>query len=157
MKFPSLTLLLVLTTCFLAALTASGVSRAQDEIYDEPASVELEPATDEQPVERVQANKADSDRNIIYWKPREGGFSQADLARDCYSLENEIAALIPLTYSYKPGFYEDFYHGVAINTGVWPVFIVTGVAEYRENRRMHLTGKRIEALRGLKARKSCFE
>lgn len=149
MKFPILAL--------LTGVLAFGGAQAQDEIYDEPESTPPAVSDDDQPPEKVERSTRGSDRNIIYWSPRRGEFGEADLARDCYSLESEIAALTPLTYSYKPGFYEDFYHGVAINTGVWPVFIVTGVAEYRERKRMHLTGKRIEALRKLKARKRCFE
>jgi hypothetical protein len=89
-------------------------------------------------------------------------FQEGDRDLDCIQLEAELSALEPLTYSYKPGFYDDPAHGAAIWTGVLasPAFTYlaySGVAEYYEEQRMHEARERIDVLRRLKAHRRCFE
>ena len=87
----------------------------------------------------------------------------ADQAKGCPELEREIAALLPLTYSYKPNFYQDPYQGGSIFLGVvaHPVLFApvaySGWVEYEENKRMIPAEDRIEQLRRLKAEKHCYE
>lgn len=81
----------------------------------------------------------------------------------CAELEREIASLTPLTYSYKPGFYDNPYQGAAILTGTLstPVYYLYSAfdyfLDYRESSRILPTQDRLERLRHLKAEKHCFE
>jgi len=84
-------------------------------------------------------------------------------AMSCFELEREIANIIPLTYSYKPGFYENPYQGAAVMAGTIysPAYYLYSVydyyLDYRENSRIIPTEERLERLRHLKAEKHCFE
>ena len=84
-------------------------------------------------------------------------------SNSCIELEREIARLTPLTYSYKPGFYDNPYQGAAIIAGTLsgPTFYLYSAfdyyLDYRENSRILPTQDRLERLRHLKAEKHCFE
>ncbi|MCB1857963.1 MAG: hypothetical protein KDI63_06815 [Gammaproteobacteria bacterium] len=86
-----------------------------------------------------------------------------ELAWDCFRLEQEIAALIPLTYSYKPSFYDNPYQGGAIllGTTVSPLAFAYPVydyyLDYREASRVIPAQDRIQQLQRLKADRHCFE
>ena len=80
----------------------------------------------------------------------------------CAELEREIAYLTPLTYSYKPGFYDNAYQGAAVIAGtlsapgfyLYPAFDY--ILDYREAVRILPALDRVERLRYLKAEKHCF-
>ncbi len=86
-----------------------------------------------------------------------------DEAMSCSELEREITNLAPLTYSYKPGFYENPYEGGALLLGttisqafyLYPVYDY--YLDYREQARIIPAEDRLELLRRLKADKHCFE
>jgi len=86
-----------------------------------------------------------------------------DEAMNCIELEREITALAPLTYSYKPGFYENPYQGGAILLGttiaqafyLYPVYDY--YLDYREQARIIPAEDRMELLKRMKADKHCFE
>ncbi len=86
-----------------------------------------------------------------------------DLTMDCIQLEREIAAITPLSYSYKPSFYENPYQGAALllGTTISPVFYAYPAydyyLDYRESSRIIPTQDRLELLRHLKADRHCFE
>ncbi len=81
----------------------------------------------------------------------------------CNDLEREISRLVPLTYSYQPGFYEDPYQGAAVTIGTtifMPAYFVSGFIsflEFKENGRIISAENKIELLRHLKAEQHCFE
>ncbi len=81
----------------------------------------------------------------------------------CAQLDKEIRALLPLTYSYRPGFFENPYQGAAITLGttVASPFLLFPVYDYylgyREQKRIIPSENRIEWLRYQKAEKHCFE
>ncbi len=89
--------------------------------------------------------------------------SSRDLTMSCVQLERELVALTPLTYSYKPGFYNNPYQGGAIFLGTVgsPYFYLYSVydyyLDYREKARIQPAENRIETLRRLKADRHCFE
>ena len=95
----------------------------------------------------------------LYRTPLSPEISQEDLAKGCIELEREIARLAPLTYSYKPGFYQDPYQGASITIGTtvfWPAYGLLGYSgylDYKENERMINSEERINLLRQLKAEK----
>lgn len=84
-------------------------------------------------------------------------------ALSCADIEREIANLLPLTYSYKPDFYNNPYQGAAILAGTLqtPVFYLYSAydyyLDYRENSRILPQLDRLERLRHQKAEKHCFE
>ncbi|MCW8944964.1 MAG: hypothetical protein OQL27_09340 [Sedimenticola sp.] len=89
--------------------------------------------------------------------------SPADRAKNCYALEQEMTALVPKTYSYKPDFYNDAYQGASIWIGTtlfMPVYALSaysGFKQYGENARIISAEERIDLLRHLKAQNRCFE
>jgi len=99
----------------------------------------------------------------LYPQPLTPRFEAGDDQLSCDQLNLEIARLNPLTYSDKPGFYADPYHGASLwggavwAPGAWSYLAYSGVAEYAEYARMHDAQNRIEALRYLKARHRCHE
>jgi hypothetical protein len=98
----------------------------------------------------------------LYPHPPAPAIRPADRDLSCAQLDREIAELEPLTYSYKPGFYQDPAHGAAIWGGALapPVagyLIYSGVAEYYDEERMLDARNRIEVLRRLKAYRRCYE
>lgn len=99
----------------------------------------------------------------IYPRPQMPAFAQGDETLGCAALNREISRLAPETYSSKPGFYEDPYHGASIwggavwAPGAWSYLAYSGVAEYAEYARTQEARNRIEALRYLKARRRCHE
>ncbi len=99
----------------------------------------------------------------LYPQPLTPRFEAGDDQLSCDQLNLEIARLNPQTYSGKPGFYNDPYHGASLWTGAvwapgaWSYLAYSGVAEYAEYTRMHDAQNRIEALRYLKARRRCHE
>ncbi len=99
----------------------------------------------------------------LYPQPLTPTFEAGDEELSCQELDRQIAQLMPQTYSSKPGFYEDPYHGAAIWGGVLlaPAALgylpYSGVVEYEEYSRIQNAQSRIEALRYLKARRRCYE
>ncbi|MCP3868196.1 MAG: hypothetical protein GY703_08910 [Gammaproteobacteria bacterium] len=89
--------------------------------------------------------------------------SQEDLEMGCIELEREIAAQVPLTYSYKPDFYQDPYQGasIIIGTMITPVAYslsaVSAIGSLVDRTRIEPAEERITLLRQLKAQKHCFE
>jgi len=89
--------------------------------------------------------------------------STPELPNDCTALEYRIQQLLPLTYDYVPGVYEDDYNGAALILGTtmfWPAhgFLgYSGITRYQEQNRQLQTNRRIEQLRRAKARLHCFE
>ena len=99
---------------------------------------------------------------VFYPHPPSPVYQEGDRDLSCEQLETELAALEPLTYSYKPGFYYDPAHGAAIWTGMlvppaWGYLAYSGVAEYYDEKRMLNARQRIEVLRRLKAYRRCYE
>jgi len=99
----------------------------------------------------------------LYPPPLTPHFEPGDETLGCYELEQRLTALMPQTYSDKPGFYEDPYHGASLwggalwVPGLWSYMGYSGVAEYAEYSRTRQALERIEALRLLKARQRCHE
>ncbi|MCW8890790.1 MAG: hypothetical protein OQL20_09055 [Sedimenticola sp.] len=89
--------------------------------------------------------------------------SAEDRTKNCYALEQEMAAQVPKTYSYKPDFYNDPYQGASIWIGTtlfMPVYALSaysGFKQYGENARIITAEERIALLRHLKAQNRCFE
>ncbi len=101
--------------------------------------------------------------DLLYPRPQPISLPAADQEKSCVRLDREIAALLPLTYSYQPGFYDDPRTGAAIWVGTLyfpPAYALAAysqVESYREGARIRDVRQRIEVLRGIKARKRCFE
>lgn len=99
----------------------------------------------------------------LYPHPPLPRFETGDEGLGCFELEQRIMALTPLTYSDKPGFYDDPYHGVSLwggalwTSGLWSYLAYSGAAEYTEYSRTRQALERIAALRLLKARQRCHE
>lgn len=98
----------------------------------------------------------------LYPHPPAPVYQPGDRELTCQQLERQIAELEPLTYSYKPGFYEDSAHGAAIWGGVLVpqasgYLVYSGVAEILDRKRMQQAYNRIEVLRRLKAYRRCYE
>lgn len=98
----------------------------------------------------------------LYPHPRSPLYHPGDRELTCDQLEAELSTLEPLTYSYKPGFYEDPAHGAAIWGSVLippavGYFAYSGVAEYYDQKRVMGAQQRIEVLRRLKAYRRCYE
>ena len=98
----------------------------------------------------------------LYPHPPSPVYQAGDRELSCKQLEIELSTLEPLTYSYKPGFYTDPAHGVAIWGGVlaspvWSYFVYSGLAEYYDRQRMIDARHRIAVLRRLKAYRRCYE
>jgi hypothetical protein len=100
--------------------------------------------------------------NWLYRTPLTPTPSEEDQAKDCTELEHEIRDLSPLTYSYKPVFYDDPYQGAAVLAGATvaaPALIVpvySAYVETQERKRIYSARERISVLRQLKAEKRCF-
>ena len=86
-----------------------------------------------------------------------------EASKSCAELEREIARLTPLTYSYKPGFYDNPYQSAAVIAGTIsaPGYYIYSVfdylLDYRESSRIFSAQGQLERLRHLKADKHCFE
>jgi len=97
-----------------------------------------------------------------------------DYQKSCMVLDDEVTMLVPLTYRYVPGFYDDPYNAFAIWMGTFGTLSVTdveildvplwygylgfsGYKRHAEEERIHKANLRIDALRRVKARKRCFE
>lgn len=99
----------------------------------------------------------------LYRIPSSATPSASDRAKNCYALENEIAALVPQTYSYKPDFYNDPYQGASVWIGTtlfmpaYALSVYSGIQQYGENTRIVSAEERIDVLRHLKAQNRCFE
>ncbi|WP_428606994.1 hypothetical protein [Sedimenticola sp.] len=99
----------------------------------------------------------------LYRTPSTQTASEGDQLKSCLALEQEMAALVPKTYSYKPDFYNDPYQGTSIWVGTtlfMPAYALSGYAgylQYKENGRIISAEERIEVLRRLKAQQHCFE
>lgn len=99
----------------------------------------------------------------LYPQPVTPRFEEGDDALTCEALNRQLSQLMPQTYSGKPGFYDDPYHGASIwggaiwAPGAWTYLGYSGVAEYAEYARIRDARNRIEALRYLKARRRCHE
>lgn len=99
----------------------------------------------------------------LYPQPLAPTFEEGDETLSCEELNRQLAQLIPQTYSVKPEFYNDPYHGASLwggavwAPGAWSYLAYSGVVEYEEYSRMRDAQNRIEALRYLKARRRCHE
>lgn len=110
----------------------------------------------------------------FYRKAEAAQPSPDDYQKSCVVLDDEVTMLLPLTYRYVPGFYDDPYNAFSIWMGTVGVLTVTdvevldvplwygflGISGYKrhaEEKRIHKANMRIEALRRVKARKRCFE
>jgi hypothetical protein len=98
-----------------------------------------------------------------YRQPHVPHSTAADRRMSCRELQQAINAIEPLTYSFKPGFYDDPVNGAAVVAGTfvaWPAYlamICPLVKGYKEDARIAAAQNRIEDLRRLKAEKHCFE
>jgi len=98
----------------------------------------------------------------LYPHPQPYTIEAGDQALSFRQLEQRLERLAPLTYSYKPGFYSDPAHGVALWGGLYwaPALSYLGYSElagYQERARIAQVQQRIEVLRRLKARRRCFQ
>lgn len=99
----------------------------------------------------------------IYRRPEIRLLQPGDEAMDCLALERELTTLAPLRYSFKPGFFEDPYHGASLAVGTtigWPAYSVLGysyLVGIHDQQRIIETENRIATLRSLKAERHCFE
>lgn len=99
----------------------------------------------------------------LYRTPVAPRIDAQDLDKSCVELEREMLAITPLTYSYKPGFYDNPYQGGSLFLGTLfsPAFYLFPAYDYylgyRERARIIPAENRIETLRRLKADKHCFE
>jgi hypothetical protein len=103
-----------------------------------------------------------SQQKALYPYPPGLVFKEGDRELSCEALEDELIQLQPLTYSYKPGFYDDPAHGVAIWGGLFwtPALIYlpySGMAEYYDRKRIDQANDRIAVLRQLKAYRHCYQ
>lgn len=112
--------------------------------------------------------------NALYRKAQAAQPGPDDYQKSCLVLDDEITMLLPLTYRYVPGFYDDPKNAFAIWSGTLGLLTLTskefydvplwygylgfsGYKRYAEEERIFKTNLRIEALRRVKARKRCFE
>ncbi len=101
--------------------------------------------------------------SAFYRAPVLPEFTPEDIAKSCIELEREIAAQVPLTYSYRPGFYEDPYVGAAIFVGTtmapvaYALLLVPTYGTLSDRARNQPAEERIAILRRIKAEKHCFE
>ena len=99
----------------------------------------------------------------VYRSPVAPQMSDEDREKSCRDLEYELTSLLPMTYSYKPDFYDDpvqgtaFWVGTTMFTPAYAALGYTSYFGYQENERIIKVQDRIEALRRLKAEKRCFE
>jgi hypothetical protein len=99
----------------------------------------------------------------LYPQPLTPSFEAGDEQLNCYELEQALMRESAASYSDKPGFYDDPYHGASLwagtlwAPGAWSYLAYSGVAEYGEYSRTQPALARIEALRQLKARLRCHE
>ena len=99
----------------------------------------------------------------VYRSPVAPQLMDEDREKSCRDLEYELTSLLPMTYSYKPDFYNDPVQGAAfwVGTTVFvPAYAVLGYTsyyDYQENARIVKVQDRIEAIRRIKAEKQCFE
>lgn len=99
----------------------------------------------------------------LYSRPEAPVSTEADYGKTCALLEQEIASLIPLTYSDKPSLHDDPYAGAAVTVGtvaapIALTYLAYPVAfEHVEQAQIADVTLRIEALRQVKASKHCFE
>ncbi len=98
-----------------------------------------------------------------YRQPHVPYSKASDRRMSCRQLQRAINAVEPLTYSFKPGFYDDPVNGASVMVGTfvaWPAYlamICPLVKGYKEDARIIAAQNRIEDLRRLKAEKHCFE
>ena len=88
------------------------------------------------------------------------------LTRSCEELDYAITYLLPDTYSYKPGFYDDKYHGAAIWGSItdefsifehsWLFLPYSWLVGYLEEGQQHKAFYQVEKMRRAKAMKNCF-
>ncbi|MES9992332.1 MAG: hypothetical protein ABW098_10285 [Candidatus Thiodiazotropha sp.] len=104
-----------------------------------------------------------ADDQRAYPRPVEPIYEEADKELDCRQLEQRLSELESLSYTAKPGFYEDPYTGASIWIGsLWVPGALSylgysAIAEYQENDRIHHNQSRIEGLRRIKANLRCHE
>ncbi len=98
------------------------------------------------------------------------------LARSCEELDYAISYLLPSTYSYKPDFFEDNYHGAAIwgstisefslwgsssqtvtfMENAWLYLPYSWLVGYLEQGKQHKAFYHVEKIRRAKAMKNCY-
>lgn len=99
----------------------------------------------------------------LYSRPEVPTGTEADYGKTCAVIEQEIVALMPLTYSKRSAFEKDPYVGTAATVGVvaFPValtYLAYPIAfDHVEQNQIEAVKVRIEALRQVKASKHCFE
>jgi len=88
------------------------------------------------------------------------------LTRSCEELDYAITYLLPETYNYKPGFYDDNYHGAAvwgstvaefsIFENSWLYLPYSWLVGYLEQGQQHKAFYHVEQMRRAKAVKNCY-
>ncbi|NNJ91190.1 MAG: hypothetical protein HKP55_05915 [Gammaproteobacteria bacterium] len=88
------------------------------------------------------------------------------LTRSCEELDYAITYLLPDTYNYKPGFYDDNYHGAAvwgstvaeftIFENSWLYLPYSWLIGYLEQGQQHKAFYHVEQMRRAKAVKNCY-
>lgn len=100
---------------------------------------------------------------LFYPRPEKLQPLPGDVAKSCPELDQEIVSLLPLTYSERPGFYQDPLNGAALWVGslhtpaAYALLGYTASMDYLDWRRRFPVQQRIELLQRLKARRHCFE
>ena len=99
----------------------------------------------------------------IYSRPKVTEYQAGDLEKSCNEIEQELSALIPLTYSNHESVYEDKASGAAILVGTvanpmaYTYMTYPLLFNYVEGQDIAAAKQRIKALRELKASKRCYE
>ena len=99
----------------------------------------------------------------IYSRPRATEFKAGDVEKSCNEIEQELSALIPLTYSNHESVYEDKASGAAMVVGsvanpmAYTYMTYPLLFAYVEKKDIAAVKQRVRALRELKAGKRCFE
>ena len=88
------------------------------------------------------------------------------LTRSCEELDDAITYMLPSTYSYKPGFYDDNYTGAAVwgsTVGEFSIFEhswlylpYSWLVGYLEQGQQHKSFYHVEKMRRAKAIKNCY-
>ena len=108
----------------------------------------------------------------LYPKPKGPTSFTADFEKTCVALDDEVVALLPLTYRTVPDFYDDPYNAAAIWLGTASLIIdvtvldvplwygylgYSGYEKFKQEERIRRANLRIGSLRLAKAKKRCFE
>jgi hypothetical protein len=88
------------------------------------------------------------------------------MSRSCEELDQAISYMLPATYSYRPGFYDNPYASAAIwgstsseygfTEHLWYYLPYSWLIGYLEDGQIHKAYYKVEQLRRAKAMKNCF-